>query len=138
MDHRTTKFDVEIEHLNYYLGIHQVVDIDYWTEEYDKYILWSSVIIQSPQGIHNIYGIAKTISFWLRFKVDMDDLKQNEEEHLINTFNCNGYNGYLEGSFWVNTSTDKDWQIEFSVESTPTMIPRELRVSFMDKIMEVV
>ena len=69
MDHKTTKFDVEIEHLNYYLGIHQVVDVDYWTEEYDKYILWNSVIIQSPQGIHNIYGIAKTVSFWLRFKI---------------------------------------------------------------------
>ena len=138
MDFKTTKFDVEATGLNYYLGIRSSIDIDYWVEKNDQWIEWRSTIVHNPQGITNLFGIALGVFFWLRFRIDLDDLSPNEEDHLMKNWEVETYGGYIEGQFAVSTYTEKDWQIEFSVEPKPSMIPSELVVNFMDKLMEVI
>ena len=138
MDFKTTKFDVDASGLNYHLGLRSSIDIDYWVDKTNQFLEWKATVISNTQGITNLYGYAKGVHFWLRFRIDIDDLSTKEEESLIKEWDGAVHRGYLEGTFCVSTFTDKDWQIEFSVEPKPSMIPQELRVNFMDKIMEVV
>lgn len=138
MDYKTTKFEVEALGLNYHLGLRSSVDIDYWVDKTNQYIEWKATLIHNQQGISNIYGYAIGAFFWLRYRIDVDDLSPKEEEHLLKEWDGEIYNGYIEGQFAVSTYTEKDWQIEFSVEPKPAMIPSELIVNFMDKAMEVI
>lgn len=138
MEFKTTKFDVEATGLNYYLGIRSLVDIDYWVEKSNQYIEWKATIISNPQGITNLYGYAKGVIFWMRYRIDLDDLSPKDEDHLKKSWDGQIYKGYIEGQFEINTYNDKEWQIEFSVEPKPSIVPSELVVNFMDKLMEVV
>lgn len=138
MEFKTTKFDVEASGLNYYLGIRSSVDIDYWVEKTNQSIEWKATIISNPQGITNLYGFAKGVFFWLRYRIDTDDLTRKEEDNLIKQWDGYVYDGYVEGQFAVSTYTDKEWQIEFNVEPKPSIVPSELVVNFMDKLMEVI
>jgi hypothetical protein len=138
MEFKTTKFDVEASGLNYHLGLRSSVDIDYWVEKSNQYIEWKATIISNPQGITNLYGYAKSVFFWLRYRIDLSDLTPKEEEHLLNEWHGEIYKGYIEGEFAVNTATEKEWQVEFNVEPKPSIIPQELVINFMDKLMEVI
>jgi len=138
MDFKTTKFDVEASSLNYHLGLRSSIEIDYTVDRMNQYLDWRGTIVANSQGITNLYGIALGASFWVRFRIDMDDLTPKEEEMIIKDCEAVAYKGFIEGTFLVNTYTDKDWHIEFSVEPKPSMIPQVLIVNFMDKIMEVV
>lgn len=138
MDYKTTKFEVDATGLNYHLEIRSGIDVDYWVDKSNQWIEWKSVLVHNQQGITNLYGYAIGAFFWLHFRIDTDDLTQKEEEHLIKNLDAQIYNAYLEGQFAVSTYTEKDWQIEFSVEPKPSMIPSELVVNFMDKLMEVI
>lgn len=138
MDFKTTKFDVEASGLNYHLGLRSSVDIDYWVDKSNQFLEWKATVISNSQGITNLYGYAKGAFFWVRFRIDVDDLTPKEENELMREYDGYIHSGYLEGTFCVSTYTEKDWQIEFAVEPKPSMIPQELRVNFMDKLMEVV
>ena len=138
MDFKTTKFEVEATGLNYHMCLRSTIDIDYWVDKTNQYIEWKGMVMANPQGVTNIYGYAKGAYFWIRYRIDIDDLNSNEEDMLVKDWDGSIYNGYIEGTFCVSTFTEKDWQIEFSVEPKPSMIPQELRVNFMDKLMEVV
>lgn len=140
MEFKTTKFDVEASGLNYYLGIRSSVDIDYWVNKdlYNKWIEWKATIISNSQGITNLYGFPKSVLFAINFRVDLDDISDNEEKHLLKNFDCSLHENYIDGYFVVDTIKDTEWQIEFNVEPKPSIVPSELLVNFMDKLMEVV
>jgi len=138
MDFKTTKFDVEASGLNYHLGLRSSIDIDYWVEKSNQFLEWKATVISNSQGITNLHGFAKGAFFWLHFRIDVDDLSPKEEDMLLKEWDGELHDGYIDGMFAVSTYTEKDWQIEFSVEPKPSMIPQELRVNFMDKLMEVV
>jgi hypothetical protein len=138
MDFKTTKFDVEASGLNYHLGLRSSIDIDYWVDKTNQFIEWKGMVMSNPQGVTNIYGYSKSVFFWISFRVELNDLSPKEEEHLLKIWDCQIHDGYIDGTFLVNTDTDNEWQIEFSVEPKPSMIPQELMVNFMDKLMEIV
>lgn len=139
MDFKTTKFEIEASGINYYLGIRSSVDIDYWLNKdlYNNWIEWKAAIVSNTQGITNIYGYAKSIHFALDFRIDTDDLSPKEEMYLINEFDCIVHDNYLDGYIVIDTLKNTDWQIEFGVEPKPSIVPSELVVNFMDKLMEV-
>lgn len=141
MDYRTTKFDLECVYLNYYLGIRNNIDVDYWLmKSPDNYINWHCTILDSPQGIHNINAYCKNVRVQIGYRVDKDDLTTAQELNLIQNFNGveTTYHTAIEGVIDVITLVDPAWQIEWSCEFDKGLYPKELNINFIDKYMEVI
>lgn len=140
MDYKTTKFDIECAYLNYYLGLRESVDVDYWiVRSPDNYINWHCSIIDSPQGISNIHAYCKSVRVQIAFRVDKDYLTTAQEERLKADFEATDtiYGDYLEGVLDIITMIDPAWQIEWSCEFDKGLYPKELNINFIDKYMEV-
>lgn len=140
MDYKTTKFDIEAVYLNYYLGIRNNVDVDYWmVKNGENHIDWRCTIIDSPQGISNIHAYCKSVRVQIQYRIDKDDLTIAQEESLKADFEATDtvYGDYLEGVLDIITMIDPAWQIEWSCEFDKGLYPKELNINFIDKYMEV-
>jgi len=124
MTYNTKAFDVNAENIAYYLDLPIDIEVDYWTTKHDgNLITWQDDACES-------------ILVRFHWSVSQDDISWTQQAMLKHRYDAFETNGNVEGEFMIYTITtrDKDWEIDFDIESGPL----EVNFNFLDRKIQVI
>lgn len=130
----STLFTIECEFLPYALGLPPQTEIDWWENKAENRIWWNCEIDFINEGIGYIRGVVERASCIITFRIHEDDLRAKDILRLSENNNLYKTGDYYEGLIYVNSMTDKEWQVAFEVEcENGVMMPTKMIINFMDK-----
>jgi hypothetical protein len=130
----STLFTIDCEYLPYALGLPPQTEIDWWEDKMNNSIWWNAEIFFSTEGISYIRGLVERASCIITFRIHEDDLRTKDILRLSEDRQLYKTGDFYEGLIWVNTFTQKDWNVAFEVEcENGVMMPTKMIINFMDK-----
>ena len=127
-------FTIECEDLYYALGLPHGTDIDWWHSKTDSMIWWDCEIFFNSEGINDIRGLVERFSTIITFRIHEGDLRSKDVVRLSSENMLYKTGDFYEGLLYVNTMTEKEWQVSFEVEcENNVMMPTKVEIDFMDK-----
>jgi len=130
----STLFTIECEHLYYALGLPPQTDIDWWESKTENKLWWDIEIFFNSEGISYIRGLVERASCIITFRIHEDDLRSKDIVRLGENNQLYKTGEFYEGLIFVNTMTEKDWNVAFEVEcENGVMMPTKMIINFMDK-----
>jgi hypothetical protein len=135
----STGFTIDAENLAYRLGLPAQTEIDFWDDKTSKKIFWEAFVESNLEGISAIKAKFTALHLIIVFRVMTDDLRSKDIARLMDENQMFETGDYQEGLIHVNTMTEKDWNIIFDVEAeSGVMMPTQVHIDFMDKIIQVI
>jgi hypothetical protein len=135
----STGFTIDAENLAYRLGLPAQTEIDFWDDKTSKKIFWEAFVESNLEGISAIKAKFTALHLIIVFRVMTDDLRSKDIARLTDENQMYETGDYQEGLIHVNTMTEKDWNIIFDVEAeSGVMMPTQVHIDFMDKIIQVI
>jgi hypothetical protein len=135
----STGFTIDAENLAYRLGLPAQTEIDFWDDKTSKKIFWEAFVESNLEGISAIKAKFTALHLIIVFRVMTDDLRSKDIARLTDENQMFETGDYQEGLIHVNTMTEKDWNIIFDVEAeSGVMMPTQVHIDFMDKIIQVI
>lgn len=135
----STGFTIDAENLAYRLGLPAQTEIDFWDDKTSKKIFWEAFVESNLEGISAIKAKFTALHLIIVFRVMTDDLRSKDIARLMDENQMFETGDFQEGLIHVNTMTEKDWNIIFDVEAeSGVMMPTQVHIDFMDKIIQVI
>ena len=135
----STGFTIDAENLAYRLGLPAQTEIDFWDDKTSKKIFWEAFVESYLEGISAIKAKFTALHLIIVFRVMTDDLRSKDIARLTDENQMFETGDFQEGLIHVNTMTEKDWNIIFDVEAeSGVMMPTQVHIDFMDKIIQVI
>jgi hypothetical protein len=135
----STGFTIDAENLAYRLGLPAQTEIDFWDDKTSKKIFWEAFVESNLEGISAIKAKFTALHIILTFRVMTDDLRSKDITRLTEDNQMFETGDFQEGLIHINTMTEKDWNIIFDVEAeSGVMMPTQVHIDFMDKIIQVI
>jgi hypothetical protein len=135
----STGFTIDAENLAYRLGLPAQTEIDFWDDKTSKKIFWEAFVESNLEGISAIKAKFTALHLIIVFRVMTDDLRSKDIARLTDENQMFETGDFQEGLIHVNTMTEKDWNIIFDVEAeSGVMMPTQVHIDFMDKIIQVI
>lgn len=135
----STGFTIDAENLAYRLGLPAQTEIDFWDDKTSKKIFWEAFVESNLEGISAIKAKFSALHLIIVFRVMTDDLRSKDIARLTDENQMFETGDFQEGLIHVNTMTEKDWNIIFDVEAeSGVMMPTQVHIDFMDKIIQVI
>lgn len=134
----STGFTIDAENLAYRLGLPAQTEIDFWDDKTSKKIFWEANVETSLEGISAIRSKFTALHLIIIFRLMTDDLRSKDIARLTEENQMYETGDFQEGLIHVNTLTEKDWNVVFDVEAeSGVMMPTQVHIDFMDKIIQV-
>lgn len=134
----STGFTIDAENLAYRLGLPAQTEIDFWDDKTSKKIFWEANVETSLEGISAIRSKFTALHLIIIFRLMTDDLRTKDIARLTEDNQMYETGDFQEGLIHVNTLTEKDWNVVFDVEAeSGVMMPTQVHIDFMDKIIQV-
>lgn len=134
----STGFTIDAENLAYRLGLPAQTEIDFWDDKTSKKIFWEANVETSIEGISAIRSKFTALHLIIIFRLMTDDLRSKDIARLTEENQMYETGDFQEGLIHVNTLTEKDWNVVFDVEAeSGVMMPTQVHIDFMDKIIQV-
>jgi len=125
----STGFTIDAENLAYRLGLPAQTEIDFW----------EAFVESNLEGISAIKAKFTALHIILTFRVMTDDLRSKDITRLTEDNQMFETGDFQEGLIHINTMTEKDCNIIFDVEAeSGVMMPTQVHIDFMDKIIQVI
>ena len=135
----STGFTIDAENIAYRLGLPAQTEIDFWDDKTSKKIFWEAFVESNLEGISAIKAKFTALHLIIVFRVMTDDLRRKDIARLTDENQMFETGDFQEGLIHVNTMTEKDWNIIFDVEAeSGVMMPTQVHIDFMDKIIQVI
>jgi len=135
----STGLTIDAENLAYRLGLPAQTEIDFWDDKTSKKIFWEAFVESNLEGISAIKAKFTALHIILTFRVMTDDLRSKDITRLTEDNQMFETGDFQEGLIHVNTMTEKDWNVIFDVEAeSGVMMPTQVMIDFMDKIIQVI
>jgi hypothetical protein len=135
----STGFTIDAENLAYRLGLPAQTEIDFWDDKTSKKIFWEAFVESNLEGISAIKAKFTALHIILTFRVMTDDLRSKDITRLTEDNQMFETGDFQEGLIHINTMTEKDWNVIFDVEAeSGVMMPTQVHIDFMDKIIQVI
>ena len=135
----STGFTIDAENLAYRLGLPAQTEIDFWDDKTSKKIFWEAFVESNLEGISAIKAKFTALHIILTFRVMTDDLRSKDITRLTEDNQMFETGDFQEGLIHINTMTEKDCNIIFDVEAeSGVMMPTQVHIDFMDKIIQVI
>lgn len=135
----STGFTIDAENLAYRLGLPAQTEIDFWDDKTSKKIFWEANVETSLEGISAIRSKFTALHLIIIFRLMTDDLRSKDIVRLTEENQMYETGDFQEGLIHVNTLTEKDWNVIFDLEAeSGVMMPTQVHIDFMDKIIQVI
>lgn len=137
MNFKSHNFELEVDHINYYLGLPNDIDVE--TYKSDKpttsYVDWNVHIEERSWGVKSISACVTKININIKWEIAKEDLDAHQIAHLFERHDAYIDYKYVTGFITINGN---GFLINDTIEFMDSMKINEVTIDFMDEEIYVI
>lgn len=132
MNFITTNFELDVYHINYYLGLPQDVDVECYKSNNTttSHIKWTANIEERSWGIKSIIGYTTSLEINILWEINGLDLTNEQRAHLFER-----HHGFVNGQYFcgIITLNYDSFNVVDAFDYNGQLMINQVDIDFMDE-----
>jgi hypothetical protein len=132
MNFKSHNFELEVDHINYYLGLPNDIDVDAYRSNNPttSFVDWNVHIEERSWGIKAISAYVTKVNINIKWEILKEDLNELQIVHLFERHNAYIDYTYVNGIISINGD---GFEIHDTLEFLDVLKVNEVTIDFMDE-----